>query len=168
MKAWPFLLLACATASADVGGRPPIYIAAGLDYLNEESRALTSDRAPHLALGWSDNTPAVFGIPSLDLDWGHAAGHGNSIDTVGLCYCERAQLTSAIYFGLGIGSFYNRIKLVDQFGQSNVSSGLRPGGRAMVGFTLTSTIFVEGTYFYTGTLNGVNTNAISACLGIWF
>jgi len=168
MKPWPILLMACATAGADAGGRPPIYIAVGLDYLDQESRTLTGDRAPHLALGWSDNTPALFGIPSIDLDWGHAAGNGNSIDTIGLCYCERAQLTSTLYFGLGIGTFYNRVKLTDPYGATSVSDGFRPGGRAMLGYLLSSTIFIEGTYFYSGTVAGVNTNAVAVCLGLWF
>lgn len=168
MKSWPILLLFCGAASAATVDRPPIYIAAGLDYLNQESRALTTDRAEFVAVGWSDNVSALFGIPSLDLDWGHAAGQGNSIDTIGLCYCERAQLTSSIYFGLGIGTFYDRVKLSDGRGGSALSTAFRPGGRAMVGMNLTSTIFLEGTYFYSGNVGGVNTSAIAVCLGFWF
>jgi hypothetical protein len=168
MKCWPILLLFCGAAGAATTDRPPIYIAGGLDYLNEESRALTTDRGEHVALGWSDNVSAFFGIPSLDLDWGHAEGQGNSIDTFGLCYCERAMLTSSIYFGLGIGTFYSRVKLSDGMGGSSLTTGFRPGGRAMVGYDLTSTIFLEGSYFYSGTINGVNTNSLSLCLGFWF
>lgn len=168
MKAWPILLLFCGAACAATTDRPPIYIAGGLDYLNQESRALTTDRAEYVALGWSDNVSAIFGIPSLDLDWCHAAAQGNAIDTFGLCYCERAMLTSSIYFGLGIGTFYSRVKLPDGMGGTSLSTGFRPGGRAMVGMNLTSTIFVEGAFFYSGTINGVDTNAVTLALGFWF
>ena len=170
MRFWSICLLTLSAQAAVFAdnSRPPIYIAAGLDYLSSASRALVGNEDPHLALGWSDTTSALFGIPSLDLDWSHGARNGNSIDTFGLTYCERRALSQYFYFGLGIGTFYNRVKLEAPDGSTDLTTGFRIGGRGMLGIYLSSTVFFEATYFYTGKVNGVSTNAISGCLGLWF
>jgi hypothetical protein len=168
MTSKTLLLLVGPLVAATAMDRGPLYLAAGFDYLTKPSRDLTSDRALHLAGGFGEAQQALFGAPSLDFDWGHATGHGNAIDTYGVTYCERAVLSDSLYFGLGVGSFFSRVKVQDEQGDTNVTQRWLPGARGMLGMMFDASLFVEATYFYSGKVNGVNTNAVALCVGAWF
>ena len=106
-------ILALPVIAAD---RPPFYLDAGVARFDQQIRNMTRDYPWTIGLGWGESESVIFGSPSLDLEWAHAAGRGNKFDSYGVTYNERMMLSDSLYFGLGIGSYYNKIKAVDDAG----------------------------------------------------
>jgi hypothetical protein len=108
MKFIAATVLVIAGSFAFAADRPPFYVAGGVSEFDKEIRDLTNDYPWTVGLGWGESEAAMFGAPSIDLEWAHAQGHGNKFDSYGVTYNERAMITDSLYFGLGIGSYYNR------------------------------------------------------------
>jgi hypothetical protein len=167
----PVLLLG-SVAAAWAADRPPFYLAGGIGYLNAEARELTTSKPWHAAAGWGEAAQALLGAPSIDLDWTHAAGRGNSLDTAGVTYNERVPLSDSLYLGYGIGSFYNRLTLTDSAGDKQTDNNWTIGGIGRLGIYLGGgsygSLFVEASYLYRGKIDGVNLSGAAFTLGLWF
>jgi hypothetical protein len=165
VKPLPLLVAFCGLAGLSAG-ESPFSIAGGFCFPSSQAKGLTSDRGFHAAAGIQDPQPAIIGLPSLDFDWSRVSGQGNRIDLYSVCYSERAYPTQSFYFGLGVGSFYSRILLADP--DSTTTQKWRLGSRGMLGLVLNPTMYVELSYFYTGSVNGIDVNTTSMCLGLRF
>ena len=165
----PFLSLVASAVAAD---RPPFYVAGGVSRFDKEIRDMTTDYPWTVGLGWGESQSALFGAPSLDLEWAHASGHGNKFDSYGVTYNERAMITESLYFGLGIGSYYNKIDATDDDGRVYDGSEWYPAGRAMIGLNLGGgsygSLFTELAYTYRGKVEGLDVNSLSLVVGFWF
>lgn len=153
--------------------RPPFYLAGGVSEFDKEIRNLTNDYPWTVGLGWGEAEAALFGAPSLDLEWAHAQGHGNKFDSYGVTYNERAMISDSLYFGLGVGSYYNRIKATDDKSGKTYDGGKWfPAGRGLLGLNLAGgrygSIFTELAYTYRGSVEGLSANSFSLVLGFWF
>jgi hypothetical protein len=145
----------------------PFYLMGGIDYLTADARALTTKRGIHAGFGYISNEAGMIGCSGVDIDWRHAENsNGNRIDSVSTCYSERAYIDQA-YFGFGIGSVYNRVEFQSPGGRVR-DHAWRPMGKAMIGYAVGWDVIVEGGYFLTGNLSGVNTNGITLSAGVWF
>lgn len=152
--------------------RPPLYVSGGVSQFDKTIREMTNDYPLTVGLGWGSSEQALFGAPSLDLEWAHASGRGNKFDSYGVTYNERALITSNLYFGLGLGSYYNKIDATDEDGNVYDGSKWYPAGRAMVGLNLGGgsygSLFTELAYTYRGKVEGLNANSLSLVVGFWF
>lgn len=152
--------------------RPPFYIDGGVARFDAKIREMTRDYPWTIGLGWGETESAIFGSPSLDLEWAHAAGRGNKFDSYGVTYNERMMLSDSLYFGLGVGSYYNKIKAVDNAGTVYDGSRWFPAGRGMLGLNLGGgrygAFFTELVYSYRGKVEGLDANGFSLVLGFWF
>lgn len=168
-----FVLLALPFASSVVAAdRPPFYVAGGVSEFDKKIRDMTNDYPWTAGLGWGSPESALFGAPSLDLEWTHASGQGNKFDSYGVTYNERALITNSLYFGLGLGSYYNKIDATDKNGKVYDGSDWFPAGRAMVGLNLGGgsygSLFTELAYTYRGKVEGLDINSFSLVVGFWF
>jgi hypothetical protein len=156
-------------AAAD---RPPFYVAGGVSEFDKQIRDMTNDYPWTVGLGWGESEAAMFGAPSLDLEWAHAQGHGNKFDSYGVTYNERALITDSLYFGVGIGSYYNRIDATDKNGKVYDASKWFPAARGLIGLNLGGgrygSLFTELAYTYRGKVDGLDANSFSLVLGFWF
>ena len=163
------IILAFPTVAAE---RPPFYVAGGVSQFDKEIRNMTRDYPWTLGLGWGENEPALFGSPSIDLEWTHAAGQGNTFDSYGVTYNERMMVSDSLYFGLGVGSYYNKINATDDAGTVYDGSRWFPAGRGMLGLNLGGgkygAFFTELAYTYRGKVEGLDANSFSLVLGFWF
>lgn len=163
------LVLALPAVAAE---RPPFYVAGGVSQFGTEIRNLTRDYPWTIGLGWGESESALFGSPSIDLEWTHAAGQGNKFDSYGVTYNERMMVSDSLYFGLGIGSYYNKIDATDDDGTVYDGSRWFPAGRGMLGLSLGGgkygAIFTELAYTYRGKVEGLDANSFSLVLGFWF
>lgn len=163
------LLVSSALTAAD---RPPFYVAGGVTRFDSEIRSLTNDYPWTVGLGWGESERALFGAPSIDLEWAHAQGQGNKFDSYGVTYNERAMISDSLYFGFGIGSYYNRIKATNDDGKTYDGSKWFPAGRGLLGLNLAGgrygSIFTEVAYTYRGNVEGLSANSFSLVLGFWF
>jgi hypothetical protein len=166
MRVLTVLLFAIAGAAA--ADRPPFYVCGGFGTFDSEIRTLTNKFPWLVGIGWGEAERALFGSPSLDLEWIHAAGKGNKFDSWGITYNERAVLSESLYFGLGIGSYFSKIRATSESGQVYDGHRIFPGGRAMLGMSLTNGIFTEFAYTYRGKVEGLQANNLSLTLGWWF
>lgn len=170
----PALVAVLAVLSLPVlaADRPPFYVAGGVSWFDKEIREMTTDYPWTVGLGWGESEAALFGAPSLDLEWAHAQGGGNTFDSYGVTYNERALITGSLYFGLGIGSYYNRIDATDSNGKSYDSSKWFPAGRGIIGLNLGGgsygSLFTEVVYTYRGKVDGLDANSFSLVAGFWF
>lgn len=157
------------TVAAD---RPPFYIAGGVSQFDKEIRDMTTDYPWTVGLGWGESEAALFGAPSIDLEWAHASGQGNKFDSYGVTYNERALITDSLYIGFGIGSYYNRIDATDKDGKVYHASKWFPAGRAILGLNLGGgrygSLFTELAYTYRGEVEGLDANSFSLVVGFWF
>lgn len=165
-------VLAVLTLSLTAADRPPFYVAGGVSQFDKAIRDLTNPYPWTVGLGWGESESAIFGAPSIDLEWAHAAGQGNNFDSYGVTYNERAMITSSLYFGLGLGSYYNRIKATADDGTVYDGSKWFPAGRGMVGLNLGGgrygSFFSELAYTYRGKVEGLSANSFSLVVGFWF
>jgi hypothetical protein len=165
-------ILLCTVALAPAADRPPFYAAGGFSLFDSEIRTLTKKYPWTVGVGWGEASQALFGAPSIDIEWTHAEGQGNIFDTWGVTYNERALLSDSLYFGLGIGSYYNRLKATAANGTVYDGSRWFPGGRAMLGMYLGGggygAFFTEFAYTYRGKVEGIEANSLSLTLGLWF
>jgi hypothetical protein len=167
------LLLLTATLTALMAqDRPPFYVGGGFGLFDSEIRTMTRKFPWIVTLGWGEPTVALIGAPSLDMDWVHAAGKGNKFDSVGLTYNERILLSDDLYLGVGIGSYYSRIKATSDAGFVYEGNRIYPGGRAMIGSYLGggrgSAFFTEFGYTYRGEVKGISANNLFWTVGVWF
>ncbi|MBA3710569.1 MAG: hypothetical protein H0W83_17325, partial [Planctomycetes bacterium] len=79
-------LLLVAAASSWGESHQPFYIMGGIDYLRADERELTTKRGIHAGMGYISGESGIIGCSGVDLDWRHAAGHGNRIDSFSTCY----------------------------------------------------------------------------------
>ncbi len=172
MKSILVIAFAVCSSSLVAADRPPFYLAGGVSEFDKEIRDMTTRYPWTVGLGWGESEPALFGAPSIDLEWAHAAGRGNKFDSYGVTYNERAMITSSLYFGLGLGSYYNRIKATADDGTVYNGSKWFPAGRGMLGLNLGGgrygSIFTELAYTYRGKVEGLDANSFSLVLGMWF
>lgn len=156
-------------AAAD---RPPFFVAGGVSQFDKEIRDMTNDYPWTVEFGWGESEAALFGAPSLDLEWAHAQGQGNKFDSYGVTYNERAMISDSLYFGLGVGSYYNRIDATDKDGKVYDASKWFPAARGMIGLNLGGgrygSLFTELAYTYRGKVDGLDANSFSLVLGFWF
>ena len=94
-----FVMATAGLASA--ADRPPFYAAGGFGLFDSEIRTLTKKFPWMVGIGWGETQRALFGSPSIDLEWVHSEGQGNKFDSWGLTYNERAVLSESLYFGSG-------------------------------------------------------------------
>jgi hypothetical protein len=172
MRLLPVLALSLIALPLAAADRPPFYLAGGVSWFDKQIRDMTTDYPWTVGLGWGEAEQALFGAPSLDLEWAHAQGHGNKFDSYGVTYNERALITSSLYFGLGIGSYYNRVDATDDDGEHYDAGKWFPAGRAMLGLNLGGggygSLFTELAYTYRGKVDGLDANSFSLVLGFWF
>ncbi len=172
MKCLPAIMLALSAVPAMAADRPPFYVAGGVSWFDKQVRDLTNDYPWTVALGWGEAEAALFGAPSLDLEWAHAQGHGNKFDSYGVTYNERAMISDSLYFGLGVGSYYNKVDATDENGKTYDASKWFPAGRALLGLNLgggrSASLFTELAYTYRGSVDGLDANSFSLVLGFWF
>jgi hypothetical protein len=172
MKPLAAVALALSILPAAAADRPPFYVAGGVSWFDKRIREMTTDHPWTIGLGWGEAEAALFGAPSLDLEWAHAQGHGNRFDSYGVTYNERAMITSNLYFGLGVGSYYNRIDATDDDGRSYDASKWFPAGRALLGLNIGGgrygSFFTEAAYTYRGKVDGLDANSFSLVAGFWF
>jgi hypothetical protein len=165
-------LLTLPILRAAAADRPPFYLAGGVSEFDKQIRDMTNDYPWTVGLGWGESEAALFGAPSLDLEWAHAQGHGNKFDSYGVTYNERAMISDSLYFGLGVGSYYNRIDATDKNGKVYDASKWFPAGRGMLGLNLGGgrygSLFTELAYTYRGKVDGLDANSFSLVLGFWF
>ncbi len=165
-------ILLSTVAIATAADRPPFYVAGGYSLFENEMRELTRKFPWTVGLGWGESQPALIGAPSLDLEWTHASGNGNKYDAWSVTYNERALLSDSLYFGFGIGSYYNKIKATDKNGNRYDGERWFPGGRGMIGLYLGGgrygSLFTELAYTYRGKVEGINANNLSLIVGLWF
>ncbi len=164
---------ALATAGlASAADRPPFYAAGGFGLFDSEIRTLTKKFPWMVGIGWGEKQRALFGSPSIDLEWIHSEGQGNKFDSWGLTYNERAVLSESLYFGLGIGTYFSKIDAVSSSGAVYDGQRIFPGGRGMIGINFASgsygAIFTEFAYTYRGKVEGLQANNLSLTLGWWF
>jgi hypothetical protein len=166
------VVLAALVLPATAAAHPPFYVAAGFSDMDNEIQDLTRRFPWTVGIGWGESEAAIFGAPSLDMDWIHASGKGNKFDTFGVTYNERAALSESLYFGLGLGSYYSRIKATADDGTVYNGSRWFPAGRGMLGLNLGGgrygSLFTELTYTYRGKVEGLSANSLSLVLGFWF
>jgi hypothetical protein len=166
------ILVGPAVTAAMAADRPPLYVAGGVTQFDTDIRNLTNEYPWTVALGWGESQRALFGAPSLDLEWTHAERKGNKFDSYGVTYNERAMITESLYFGLGIGSCYNRLKATDDDGKTYDGSKWFPAGRALLGLNLGGgtygSLFTELAYTYRGNVEGLSANSFSLVVGFWF
>ena len=172
MKSILVPVLAVLSLSLAAADRPPFYISGGVSEFDKDIRELTNRYPWTVGLGWGETETTLFGSPSLDLEWAHAAGQGNKFDSYGVTYNERAMITSSLYFGLGVGSYYNRIRATADDGTVYNGSRWFPAGRGMLGLNLGGgqygALFTELAYTYRGKVEGLSANSFSLVVGFWF
>lgn len=165
-------LLSVLSLSLAAADRPPFYLSGGVSEFDKTIRDMTNKYPWTVGLGWGEQESALFGSPSIDLEWAHAAGKGNKFDSYGVTYNERAMITSSLYFGLGVGSYYNSIKATSDDGTVYDGSRWFPAGRGMIGLNLGGggfgAFFTELAYTYRGKVEGLDANSFSLVVGMWF
>ena len=156
----------CATGAE----RPPFYLDGGWGYpAHGDTRNATTPHGYHVGAGYADNETGLVGYPAVDFDWTHCSGQGESkMDVYSIDYAERVPISDGFYVGAGLGTFYEKVNVVEPDGSAHGGNALRIGGRAMAGIGVNDMVFVEGTYFYSGKIGGVETSVVAVCLGIWF
>ena len=172
MKPIQVLALALLSLPLAAAERPPFYLAAGVSDFDKSIRDMTNRYPWTVALGWGETEAALFGAPSIDLEWAHASGRGNKFDSYGVTYNERAMISDSLYFGLGVGSYYNRIDATADDGTVYNGSKWYPAARGMLGLNLGGghfgAFFTELAYTYRGKVEGLDANSFSLVLGLWF
>jgi len=146
----------------------PLFVLGGLNYLNASGRELTDGKGLYGAIGYISGDPAILGNAGFDFDWRHNERGPNRIDSIGISYAERDFTDlDPVYFGFGVGSTFNRVERHQLYHESTETKwGLEAKG--ILGVSLGYNIVIEGAYFYSGHLNGVDTSGMVGALGFWF
>jgi len=166
------VLLVLPTLTTEAADRPPFYVAGGVSQFDKDIRDMTTDYPWTVGVGWGESESALFGAPSIDLEWAHAQGQGNKFDSYGVTYNERASITDSMYFGLGLGSYYNKIDATDKNGKVYDGAKWFPAARGMLGLNLGGgrygSLFTELAYTYRGKVEGLRADSFSLIVGFWF
>jgi hypothetical protein len=168
---------ALGSATAWAAANAAISLAGGVAYRYDDgARAVTDDDGSfswtedwgtHLVLGASAPEKAFIGYPWVDIDWTRSTGNGNRIDSVGVMYVERIPLGQGPYLGLGVGSFYNNIR-IEREDYTQRQNNWRIGGRGLAGWNLPAGLFIETGYNLSGKVGGTKTDSVDLSLGIRF
>jgi len=175
-RALHILVLAAGAASACAatarGRQPspsPLMILAGACMLADGgSKDLTDDYGYRGTLAMLAYESGIAGLPWIDFDWNRVTGQGNRVDAAGVLYTERIPLSQSVYLGVGLGSFYNNVRIVQADGSTLRDDKWTIGGKALIGISLGSTVVIEGGYYYSGEIAGIDTKAYGLSLGLRF
>lgn len=160
-------LLAAVGVSAHAAQNSVFALGGGVvKFTDDGSSDLTDEYGYYATLGMSAPEAAFLGYPWLDIDGSRHTGDENRIDSLGVLYCERIPLGTAWYIGVGLGSYYNNLKIVEG-NDTKRADEWTIGGKALIGRQFGS-LFLEGSYRYSGELKSVDTNAWTLGAGIRF
>lgn len=166
------LLVLAATAAAQEGFHQPIHLVAGIDRRMSTARSITTDRGIHLGLAYVSGDPALVmqtGFAGVDIDWRHSARDSNRLDSVTLCYSERIHgVIGGLYLGYGIGSGFHRLERHQGLASDGVAKSWRICLKGIVGYEIITGLIVEGAYYYSGKVGGVDTSGITLSAGLAF
>ncbi len=163
------LLLAGASQAWSDDFSLPLFVLAGVDH-----RIDTRDLGTHglyLGFGYISGAPGLFqsGSAGVDLQLRHDTGGSITLDSYEVLYTERVfGIADQLYFGYGIGTGYDRLRVTTGTGQIASQHGWRITGKLMAGYSITKGVVIESAFTESGSIGGVNGSGFSAALGLWF
>ena len=181
----PLLISVAGVACAQDANIHPFSLRGGFSYLsNKDSRDATNnsgwtiggsyDLSGKYMAGMGGNNAKV----SIDVDFDSHRGNGNTIESGALQIAIRSSMTSGMgkgmgapYFGASIGAFRNHISAsttVSSVVTSNSDTKTSLGGSVLVGFNFAQNAFLEVSYRFSGSVDGVRCDTINAAIGIHF
>lgn len=158
----PVLIVAASQSAIAAGGEiaGPYALRAG------GTAAADGDSRLGYGLGISRN---VGPSGRVDIDFAHQSRRGNRSQIAGVSYVHRFNFDAAgkLYGGLGVGVFHVSVK-TGASGAAVDNDRVSLGGKVLVGFNMSSRMFVEAGFTKVSTVSGVDASNFGVQLGVRF